>query len=462
MSTFLSAAGGFVSLYFLARLLSKDELGGYAFTFNILTLLALVAAWGFERNIMLRVARFSSAPADLRGRGLALRATIISVLLALALAVGLLVAAPQLGMIGATEEARAWIPLLAVALVPMAAAAPLQAWFRANGRVATASMSYGLVNASRAVLLALVFLLGGAAPAVAIAVVISTLVPILLIGWAGRHARTRPPVYLRPSDIWTGAVVVVQKISNYGLRIIDVILVGLLITAAETAEYAVAARLAVFCGMGSEALQPTFVPRGRRHFATGNHAAAFREYHLARASGFVISLGVATLLAVVGPLLLGIFGAFQPAYGPMLVLSAGYVVTAGAGLHFPYLLTRGELFGTTILRLCALLLLIGSAFVLVPPLGVLGGALALGLAVLALNVAALIYLHHLTGFWGMTRPSVALVGAATLLLLAGGLDLIAPAPLVVALLGVGVAAFVIDHHTKAAGLAVLRRVRAPS
>ena len=459
VSTLVSAASGFVSLYFLTRILTKEELGGYAFAFSAVSLLAFVAAWGFERNLMLRIARLAPDPKDLRGRGLVLRAVGVSTLIALVLIVGLYLAAPTVVALGAIPEAELWLVLLVIALVPMAASAQMQAWFRANSRIVTASLTNGAVNLFRALLLAGVFLAGGGVGSVAAAVILSTLAPVLIIGFLGRHARDRPPSNLRLRDAWTGAVMVVQKISNYGLRLVDVILVGFLASGVATAEYAVAARLALFCGMGSEAMQPTFAPRGRRYFATGDLASAAREYHIARAAGFLVSLGVAILLVLLGPRLLEFFGDFDAAFGPLLVLSAGYIVTAGAGFHFSYLQMQGEIWGTTVLRLSGLVVMVALAFLLIPTLAALGGALALTGAIVYLNASSLYYMYRRTGFPGLTRASAALTMLAAILLTAGGLGYVAPVPLAAALTAVGLAAFVIDDHAKAVFRLVIQGLR---
>lgn len=448
VSTALTAVGGFVSLYLLARILTKDDLGGYSFAFNVLTLLAFVATWGFDRTIMLRVARLAAAPSDLRGRGLVRRATVRTVAISCVLAALLPLAASRLIQMGALPAAGFWLPAMAVALIPMAVSAIFQAWFRANSRVEVSSLTYGAVNAVRALLLVVVLIAGGGPVAVAVAVILSACVPVVTLGWLARGSRDRPPAYLRPQDMWNGAFVVLQKLSHYGLNILDVILVGLLASGAETAEYAVAARLAAFCGMGAEALQPTFSPRSRRHFARGDTAAAGHEYHLARAASFLVSLAIAIPLVLLGPPLLGIFGDFAAAYPPMLILTAGYVAAAGAGLHFTYLQMQGELLGTTFLRLSALGLLVAASVLLVPGLGAKGGALALFAAVLLMNGASVAYLYRRTGFAGVTGLSLLLTGLAVGLLLAGGIRGIAPPVLALALVVVGVLAVAIDRHAR--------------
>ena len=448
VSTALSAGGGFISLYLLAQVLTKDELGGYAFAFNVLSLLAFVAAWGVERTIMLRVARLPPAPHDLRGRGLALRATALSGLFASLLIGLLLLATPRLVDWGALPAAGFWLPALALALIPMAISAILQAWFRANSRIAVSSLTHGAVNAARAVLLAAVLALGGGPVAVAVAVILSTGVPVFILGWLARDARTRPPAFIRFSDLRSGALVVVQKVSNYGLRILDVILVGVLASGVETAEYAVAARLAAFCGMGAEALQPTFAPRARRHFTTGDAPSAGHEYQLARAASFLLSLLIAIALVLFGSRVLNIFGDFSGAYPTMLILLASYMVASGAGMHFLYLHMQGELIGTAILRLASLGLLVAGAVLLVPVLGALGGAMALCGAVLALNAASVAYLHTRTGFAGLTFASATPTVLAAALLLIAGLWQVSAGPLALALMAVGALSLAIDGHSR--------------
>lgn len=437
-STGMSLAGGFVSLFFLARVLTKEELGGYAFAFNVLVLCTLVATWGLERTIMLRVARFAPDPENMRGRPLMMRAVACTVGASLVIGLLLVTATPWIVTQGVVPTAAFWLPALAFGLIPMTVSSVLQAWYRANSRVVLASLTHGAVNALRAVFLAVVVVSGGGPVSIAIAVIFSMCAPVVILWWFGRKARNRPPAYLEKKDLSDGAAAVVQKVSNYGMRILDVILVGALATGAETAEYTVAARLALFCGLGADVLLPTYTPRRRRFFVSGDVDVADQEHSLARAASFIVSMAVAICLVVAGDMLLGVFGDFGEAYGPLLILCASYMIAAGAGLHLPYMHMRGEIFGTTLINLAALGVLIAFSFLLIPRAGATGGALASSIAVLFLHSTALVYMRLRTGFSGVTVASVAsALSAAGVLIYTGLFDLnsFVAAALLAAILG---------------------------
>ena len=236
-----------------------------------------------------------------------------------------------------------------------------------------------------------------------------------------------------PGDIPRGLAFTFQKITDSGLNLIDIVAIGLVAADVVVAEYAIAVRFAGLCDIGRLALIPTFTPRVRRHLANRASESAAREYHFGRLIAFSAACSVAGVLAFVGQDLLSFFGGYQSAYGPMLVLAAGYVVNTGAGMHASYLAMTGEVRLPALIRVGGITVSIVGLTILTPAIGAVGAAFAILVSLLFMNAASLVVLWRRTRFVGLSLPVFLVVGGAAAVLCAGGIGLIA-APYVTVLL----------------------------
>ncbi|WP_433989478.1 hypothetical protein SuNHUV7_41200 (plasmid) [Pseudoseohaeicola sp. NH-UV-7] len=462
LSSALGAGAGFVSLFLLTRILTKEDVGGYAFAFSLLQLLSFITIWGSDRYILLNVAQYPPQQGVLLEVRLALRLALIASLAAFGTGIGLWVAADALVAAGAIETAAFWVPALAFALVPMSASTIFIAWFRANHRAALSSLMYGLTDVSRAILFACIFLLGAGSKAIAAVVVLSSFTPLLALGLVARgqaHAdlcSTENPTKTRP------LFNVLGKLATYGLRIFDIILVGMFSDAETTAIYAVAARLAVFCALGSEAMQPSFAPRARGHIVRGDATQSQLELHRARAAALLLTLTVAGCLTLVGPMLLGLFGGFEASFAPLLVLMAGYVLASGAGLLISMLSMSEEIVASTMIRLAALGVFFATAVPLIQWHGASGAAAAFAVAQLAVISSTVVFSRAKLGFWALDIVSGSITCMATAVLFlaaAGHLSSLAAGVLVLAAIPV---LLVADSHARVLPGAALRALRGQS
>lgn len=459
ISKALSAVAGFAALAILSRILSKEELGGYVVAFSLVTLGALISNWGFERSLILRVAAYPPEPHDMRGRQMVLKAVAVAAFLGVLSGIALAVSGDWLVAIGLIPQVVPWLPWLVLAPATMAVAMLLQAWFRANHRAEISSMMYGVSDAARAALFALVLLFGLGILSVGLAVVVSSALPILVLVWAARGTRDREPHNLAPDEVVNGAFVVLANLSRFGLRSLDVIAIGLLADGVATATYAVAARLATFCQMGSEALQPAFSPRVRRYFASGDIQSAERELHRALAAALVVTLGVAGTLVLAAPLLLAIIGGFESASGPLMILIAGYILSSGAGLLLSFVNMTGEIRGTTLIRAVTLPIFFAFVAVFVPRYGESGAATALAVSLGFMMAALLIYVRLRLGVSAATWGTTALIGAGISILSASAHGVIGTLETGLGLLFLIPVALVFDRNARILPKALLRLMR---
>lgn len=446
VSQALSIAAGIVSLWLLTRILPKEMFGAYAFAMSLVTTCSIIGLLGLDRALVLRVAAASPRPGVLKGTGLVLKASAIALGASLLMAAALWLGADALVTAGAAPEAAFWLPALALAVVPLTLSGMMQAWFQSNHRVAEAVALPGVVDVSRAALLGLVLLAGAGARGVAVAVVVAAWVPVVVLGLRAIGERRRAPRHLRGSDVSRGLLFLTQTLSNQGLRQFDLVLVGLLASGLTTADYALAARIARLCDTGRLALKPTFMPRARRHLQRGAADQAATEFHHARIASFATATLAAAAFAAAGGPLLALFGSYQSAYGPLLLLTAGYLINAGTGMHATYLAITGEVLVSALMRIVALTAFVFSAWLIIPPYGAIGGAAALLVVLSVLNGASLGYLRWRKGFMAAPVAALIAVGFMTLILAACAFGALPPLVTAAALLALLALSIAFDRH----------------
>ena len=223
------------------------------------------------------------------------------------------------------------------------------------------------------------------------------------------------------------------KAANEGTQI-DVIMVGILAIASVTADYAVAARLAALVGGFKALLAPVSTPRLGRLSATGSRAALLREYRQVRLLGLVLTLVCASLAVALGRRALALFGDYQQSYPPMMILIAGFVVSAGFGSNASLLTISGHAGWTLAARLTLLMVMVILNAVLIPMMGAKGAALSMAISMAAVNALLCAMIWHVDNLPTISRGLLSLLGAAYGLLLLSGFEVIGGT---VAALGLG-------------------------
>lgn len=415
-----SGLAGFVSLYFLVQILSKDDFGAYSFAANVMMLASLLATVGLDRALLLRLAPLSTAKGMLAGRSLFLRTCLIATCVVALLATSIWFASWRFR---SSDLAAWWIQALVPGLLPITLLALSRAWFQANHRVGEAAVMPGVADVARAGMIALAFVFALGKGGVAAAFCLSAVLPLVILGLRARGRSAAAPADLPGSELRRGLVFSSQRIVDVGLYLIDIIVIGLVATDAVTAEYAIAARLAAMTDLGRLALIATFTPRVRMHFHAGNTASLAREYYRARLASFGIACMVAIGMVLFGRQLLAVFGDFSTSYGPMMILVSGYIFTAAGGLHASYLTMTGEVRLSALIRTIGLVVAVVGLGILTPRFGALGAAAAITTAMSGINGASMLLLWRRTGFraFGLVPMAVGLCGMVLLWLAAAGL-----------------------------------------
>jgi O-antigen/teichoic acid export membrane protein len=430
LNSALAAMSGLAALWFLTRMLTKEMFGAYSVAMSAVFLAAILATMGLERAMLLRIAGLGGPPGVLRGTGLLVRAGVAVAVMACLIAALLTAGAGPLVQAGAMTDLALWLPALAVAVVPLALTGLAQGWFQANHQAPAAVILPGLSDIARAGFIGLAYALAGGVAGVKLAVVAGSMLPLAVAAvWAMRAPRRRAPRRLLRGDFRNGAFFMLQNLTVTGMRYVDLLVLGLLASGSVTADYAVAARLAAATDLGRSALKPTFTPRVRRHLRNGDPGRLAREYHALRLGGLAFSLLAAAAFAAAGKPLLGLFGPFESAYGPLLLLVAVHVMSAGTGMHSSYLSMSGEVVWSAAIRMGSLVALVLLILALAPAYGALGAAFAMFAVQAGVNLLSVLLLWRIRRFVAVPLIPAVLLTAAVVLLVAGAMGGVAP-PLV--------------------------------
>lgn len=397
-----SAAGGFAALLFLTNMLTKEDFGAYSFAFSVMILLSIVGTLGLDRSLLLKLAGQGDPRGQKRGGRLLLAALGLSALAAGSLVVLVWTGSSPLARAMDSDITEWWLNALALVILPMSALLILRAWFQANHRFAVSAAMPGAADLLRALLIGLAFVLGAGKAGVAGAVVAAFSLPAIALLVAARHSRRGSEHRVDGQDLSRGLVYMFQRVSEAGSSLIDLIIIGLIATETTTAEFAVAVRLASLADTGRLAVAPTFVPRARHNFASGNRDRLLAEFRMARLLALLVASLVGLVMLALGPAILSIFGGFGSAYGPLLVVTAGVLVTAASGPHIGYLTVTGEVHLPAVIRGTALILTAAGLVLVVPATGAFGAAFVILSIHLAVNASLLAALWLRTGFRGFS------------------------------------------------------------
>jgi O-antigen/teichoic acid export membrane protein len=208
----------------------------------------------------------------------------------------------------------------------------------------------------------------------------------------------------RPYD-WLkyGMVMIVIGGSAVILRQIDVIMLGLLATAAETGAYGAATRIANLATFALTAVRLVVAPRISGCYITGEMGRLQRLLCHSAALVAVSSLGIVAVIWICAPWLLGILGGdFANAWAPLRVLLMAQLISALAGpVGFVLTMTDNQRVAS-IIFLVTIGIDIALNAVLIPPFGIHGAAIATAIATVTWNSAMLVFAI----WWLKLNPSL--------------------------------------------------------
>jgi O-antigen/teichoic acid export membrane protein len=384
----------FLAGLLLARLLGAAGFGAFAFATAWAGLLGTPATLGFDRLLIRETARCRGVDGAALLRGLLQQAGHAALLASLALIGGGLLL--YWSTFTALDAQSRFAFLAALPLIPLLAIARLrQAVLQGLQRIGAGQLPEAFVQP--AAMLALIGVLAAlprswhhATAAVAMQVLAATLacaVGILLLQRAlpvdVRRAAPRIEAgwqrAARPF-LWIVGV-------NVALAHVDLILVGLLLGAAEAGVYRGAQQLALFAGYPLLALNVGLAPLIARLHAGGRRGALQVQVNFAARLTLAVGLPIAIVLLAFATTLLGLFGpGFEAGAAALMLLTLGQLANAATGPAGTLLImTNHEATAARLFGAGAAIHLVGN-LLLIPRFGIAGAAAATAFALLAMNL----------------------------------------------------------------------------
>jgi O-antigen/teichoic acid export membrane protein len=422
----VAAVGGFLLIIVVANQVD-DATAGSVFAATSLTLiLYTVATLGTDTGLARFVLPLEAKHryADLLGviRTSATTVTVVAVAISVVLLVGAPAFAPLVGLEG--SEGASIIRIVAIA-VPFAtlsdqALALTRAFSKMRPTVALDDMlrpllQLGLVSTGALLGWGAVGLAGAYSLPFVSGAILAGVVATRIVGerrgrW-GEHPH--PSTEIRREFwlyTWPRAV---ARVTQIAVQRLDIVLIAVLLDAADAAVYTAATRFVVFGQLAGQAIYRVLQPRFSALLGRGEHETVRDVFRISTAwtmaSSWPIYLGV----AVGAPLYMRLFGSGYAGDGiPVVVIMAVAMMAAmAAGPLDTLLLMAGKSLASLLIALTTMTVDVILCFALIPHLGIAGAAVAWGIAVLTKNVLSFWQVKRTTGMVPLSSAG-AIVGGA--------------------------------------------------
>jgi O-antigen/teichoic acid export membrane protein len=266
---------------------------------------------------------------------------------------------------------------------------------------------------------------------------------------------------------------VISRISQSILQRAGIVLVAALVSPAAAAVFTVATRLFVIGQLGTQAIQQVAAPHTSALLASGDQRATKRVFQTVTAWTMSLTWPFFLACLALAPFLLHLFGGstYRTGHGVVVVLAIAALLVAAGGPVDLILLMAGRSGLSLVNSLVALGVNLGLNLLLIPPMGIIGAAIAWAAAIAVRNVLGMIQVSAHLHWLPFSRSSVYVGGLALVCFAVPPqlLELVADPSdgLLVAVLAVGAVGYLAalwklrDQLALTAFTALLRRRRTP-
>lgn len=401
----LSALLGFGTTIVLARTLGPDSYGLYTFILALTTIIALPARAGLPQLVTRETAKANSENDLTTIKGIWRWSTkFVIVVSAAFVTLSAAITSLNIGHINEIHlntfaSALLLIPLMGLSAIRSAALRGLG--YTVQGQFPELVIK-PIVFLTLLVGIGLFFWSGTMTPQQAITLNITSATTAFIIG-AHLLQRNRPKGFKTTkaaydSRSWIAAIIPLAAIN--GMHLVntqaDIILIGFFLDDSDIGHYRVAAQTSLLVAFGLQATKMVVEP----HFSALFHRGDFDN--LQRLATAASRLNLAAALIILGPILFWgpeflqiAFGtAFTAAYLPMAILSAGRLLGTFVGSSGHLLNMAGYQKQYALFWLLSAILNIILNFLLIPPFGTAGAAIA---------TASTLMLANILGWWAAKR-----------------------------------------------------------
>jgi O-antigen/teichoic acid export membrane protein len=203
-------------------------------------------------------------------------------------------------------------------------------------------------------------------------------------------SRETPKYWLRamlPMMVIAGA--------NITMKRTDLIMAGAFLGPDQAGVYGAVVRISELAHFGLQSINSIAAPLIAELYHSGKHEELQDLTTWAARGAFVVALVVAGGLFLLGPFILELFGAeFGSGYIPLLVLLVGQILNSFAGVVGFVMMMTGQQHQSMRILVVAAIANIALNAILIPLLGLIGGAIATSLTLLLWNVWMVVYVKR--------------------------------------------------------------------
>ena len=392
---------GYVVAILISRLLGADGYGTYSIAMAWALLLVVPSRAGLDTAALKFAPIYLKRGDYSRLKGFVRFAAVCVVITSLVAGLGVIVAA---GLKLTSIPAGASVAT-AVTIFPIAALGLVGALLRAERRIFASQFYEQLLRPA----LIIVPLLGAAALAVRIsasmAVLFGAVGAFVALFLGGFHAMRVLPLSGSGADYserraWLslGGVLLATTVVQEALNQVDIVMLGYLASAREAGLFAAAWRVASLASFAVAAMTTVSGPLIASSYDKGDFGSLGGIARLTARIGFAASLLICVPLALLGGLILRLFGPeFPAAYPALLVLLLGGLANAFTGA-VAYLMTMtGRHSRALAIFAGALAASIILNVLLIPPYSIVGAAIASTVGTIGWNLVMLVYVRRAMG-----------------------------------------------------------------
>jgi len=391
----LSMLVGFISISLINQLFSKELYGEFVFFQSIFAYILILATLGFDKTIVYKLSHYSESKEKLIGKSLVSFTQKYSFLL-LMLIEFLFISIWCLFVDKDFSNEWFWIVLFSINAFLSITITLYSAYFQAN-KFADTTMKIQVVNNTlKMLILVVLFLLDVDSLVYFVSYIIipTTFSLILYTIFDRKYCTVEPTTIHKPTkeDLSYSVKMMFTKFVHEGVEKIDLIMVGIFLSASSVAEYAVAAKLAIFVLFGRQLIAPLLSPRLKYSIENKDEFQIVKEYNYYKYLVTIIGLFFIGLFSIFGKEFLSIFGEYEQNYGVLLLLSLAFINHNIFGPNGTLLMLKGYASLTLLSTLLTLLVILILNYFLIPSFGVDGAAFGTFLAFLILNILLEIYI----------------------------------------------------------------------
>lgn len=390
----------YLSVSLINKLFSKETYGEMVFFQSIFAYILILATLGFDKTIVYKLSHYSELKSKLFGKKLVSYTQKYSYLL-LMLVEFLFISVWHLFIEKDFSNEWFWIVLFSINAFLSVTMTLYSAYFQANKFADTTMQIRLLNNTLKMFILVVLFLLNidSLIYFVAYIIVPTSLSLIQYRVLDQRHRATQQESVQEPTknDLSYSLKMMFTKLVHQGVEKIDLIMVGIFLSASFVAEYAVAAKLALLVLFGNNLLSPLLSPRLKFAIDNKSDKEVIYEYNYNKYIATGLGMLILLIFLFFGKLILSFFGEYEQSYSLLILLGLAFLNKVSFGPNGRYLMLCGLANITLLTTLLTLIFLIIFNVTLIPKLGVIGAAIGTLLSLFLLNVIIQILIQRYKG-----------------------------------------------------------------